>query len=114
MHELSIVMSIVDLAEKQVQQAGASQVESIELEIGELAGIEMQALDFAWSSAVRHTVLENAERIILSVNGKARCLECEREYEMHTLYEQCPRCQSFFSDILQGKELRVKALTVSS
>ncbi len=112
MHELSIISSIVNIAEEQVQKAQASRVTEIELEIGELAGVEWQALDFAWDVGVKESVLENAKRHIDKVIGKARCLECDTEFEMHALFDTCPNCQSFFNDILQGKELRVKALTV--
>lgn len=60
MHELSIVLSIVDIAEQQVALNDAQSVEEIELEIGQLAGVEWDALDFAWEAATKHTVLEKA------------------------------------------------------
>lgn len=47
MHELSIVMSILDIAQKQANMAQAKVVEEIELEIGELSGIEKMSFDFA-------------------------------------------------------------------
>jgi len=113
MHELSIVKSIIELAENQVIEKGASSVESIELEIGQLSGVDLDALDFAWSCAVRNTVLQNAKRLINQVHGLARCQECRLEFNMHTYYTSCPNCESFFSEILRGKELRVKTLTVT-
>lgn len=113
MHELSIVMSIVRIAEQQVQQAGAQVVEEIELDIGELAGIEPSALDFAWEAAVRETVLAKARRTIHHIPGKARCAECEQEYRLNQYYDPCPYCQNPFHQILSGRELRVRALTVS-
>lgn len=112
MHELSIVKSIVDIAEDQVQKAGARAVEKIELEIGYLAGVEWQALDFVWEMGVKESVLERSERQIDRIPGKARCMECGQEYQMQELYDACPQCNSYFNEILQGKELRVKALTV--
>ena len=53
-------MGIVDIAEKETAKAKANKVELIELEIGTLAGIEFDSLDFVWSSAVKDTVLEHA------------------------------------------------------
>ncbi len=113
MHELSIVQSIVEIAEEQVRQAGARQVDSIELDIGQLAGIEWSSLDFAWEAAVRHTVLQNADRLVRRVPGKAKCLECQKEFNIGALYDACPHCQAHFHQILSGQELRVCALTVS-
>ncbi len=113
MHELSIVMSIVDIAEEQVRQHQAKLVESIDLDIGSLASIEMEALNFAWQSAVKQTVLSGAERRINHIQARARCLECDHEHEVASLFEACPRCGSIFSELLQGKELRVRSLVVA-
>ena len=52
MHEMSIVMSIVNIAEKEAQKAHVSQFAAIDMEIGTLAGIEFDALDFVWQAAV--------------------------------------------------------------
>ena len=64
MHELSIVLSIVDIADEQVRKTGARQVEQIDLDIGALSGVELDALDFAWDAGVKDTVLEKAQRNI--------------------------------------------------
>ena len=113
MHELSIVLSIVDIAEQEVHKAGARRVEHIELDIGVLAGVESSALDFAWQSAVQKTVLEKAQRTIHHVAGKARCSDCQREYQLESYYDPCPYCESPFHETLSGRELRVRSLTVT-
>ena len=113
MHELSIVMGIIDIAEEQVQKAHAKNVDSIELQIGSMAGIEMDALDFSWQAAVKNTVLENAERIIDHVPAKAKCSNCDHEFMIHEPFDPCPICDNHFITFLQGKEMRVKALVVS-
>ena len=112
MHELSIIYNIIDIAEEHLKKSGASTISKIELEIGTLAGVEWQALDFAWDVGVQRSVLENADRQIHKVEGKARCLECETVFEVQNLFDACPNCNSFFNEILQGKELNVKALTL--
>jgi hydrogenase nickel incorporation protein HypA/HybF len=112
MHELSVAMGIVKIAETETQKAGAREVEAIELEIGTLAGIEFRALDFVWPVAVRDTVLEKAEKRVEVVEGKARCMDCDTVYEIKRFYDPCPECSSNLKHILQGKELRVKALEV--
>ena len=113
MHELSIVLSIVDIANEQVRKARARKVDSIDLDIGTLAGIEMEALDFAWDAAVNRTVLAKAKRHINHIQARARCLDCGEVFEIQQLFDACPRCGNLFSELLRGKELRVRALTVS-
>lgn len=113
MHEVSVVLSIVDIADQEVRKAKAERVDSIELEIGTLSGVEMEAFDFAWEISVKDTVVENAERKIHRTRAKARCADCGHIFYTRTLFDDCPRCGQPFHEILSGRELRVKALTVS-
>ncbi len=113
MHELSIAMGIVKIAEDACSKEKANRVDVIELEIGELAGIEKSSLDFAWPIATKDTSLQYSEREITWIDGKAECLDCGKSYDLHSLYDGCPNCGSYFKDIKSGKELRVKSLIVS-
>ena len=113
MHELSIVMSIVDIAQEQAQKAKASAIDEIELDIGTLSGIEMEALEFAWKEGVRETLLEHAVKKINHIQGKAICMDCKAEFEINNYYDACPVCGEHLINIIQGKELRVKSLVIS-
>ena len=112
MHELSVALGIVKIAEDETRKANAKVVTAIELQIGTMAGIELASLDFAWPVAVKDTVLEHANKDIDLVPAKARCLECQTEFNLEHIFDACPKCNSYFKDIYQGKELRVKALEV--
>ena len=113
MHELSIAMGIVDIAEKETAKVKATKVDLIELEIGTLAGIELDSLDFVWSSAVKDTVLENAIKKINVIHGEAKCSDCETIFKLDNIYDACPNCNSYLKGIMKGKELLVKSLEVS-
>ncbi|MCX2720361.1 hydrogenase maturation nickel metallochaperone HypA [Lentiprolixibacter aurantiacus] len=110
MHEMSIAMSIVKIAEEEARKANVRHFSAIDLEIGTLAGIEFDALDFVWEAAVQQTVLEKAEKRIIKIPGRARCADCNEEYPVSFIYDNCPSCGSYLKSILQGKELRVKSL----
>lgn len=113
MHELSIVMSIVETAEEKVKEHHAHVVEEIELVIGDLSGVESQALDFAWDSAVKNTVLQSAKRKIIHVPGKAKCLECDCEFDIKDQFDPCPLCGEPLLQIVQGKELQIKSMIIN-
>lgn len=113
MHELSVALGIVKIAEEETAKAKAKRVDVIELEIGTLAGIEFDSLDFVWSSAVKDTVLENATKKINIIKAKGKCLDCDTIFSIENIYDACPKCESYLKGIIQGKELRVKALEVS-
>jgi hydrogenase nickel incorporation protein HypA/HybF len=112
-HELSIVMSIIETAEQQVKQHHAQSVESIDLVIGELAGVDKHALDFAWDVAVKNTVLQTAERNIIRKEGLAKCLECDCEFHVKEIYEPCPLCGQHLLHIVQGKEFQIKSMVLN-
>ena len=112
MHELSIALGIVKIAEDETSKAKASKVTKIELEIGVLSGIEIDSLNFIWEFAVKDSILELAEKEISIIPGKGKCVDCDTEFDMENIYDCCPNCNSYFKEILKGKELRVKALEV--
>jgi hydrogenase nickel incorporation protein HypA/HybF len=113
MHELSIVMGIVDIAENEVKKADAYVIEEIEIDIGCLSTIEMNAFEFAWQQAVKQTVLEKTIKKINRIPGKATCMDCDASFRLQNLYDACPVCGQHLLNIVEGKELRVRSLIVS-
>ncbi len=112
MHEFSIAMDIVDIATSSARKEAATVVKEIEIEIGQLSGVVMEALEFSLEAAVKGTIIENARRNLIIVAGKARCTQCLTEYDTDTLFKPCPMCQACAPDVIQGRELRVKSLIV--
>lgn len=112
MHELSIAYSIVSLAEEQARERQAKVIEELELEIGYLSGVEIQTLDFALQSAVKGSMLENARIVTHRIEGEARCGDCESLFAAGSLFTPCPRCGSYVTKIIKGKELRVKSIVI--
>jgi hydrogenase nickel incorporation protein HypA/HybF len=112
MHELSLVMGIIELAELEAAERSATIVEEIVLNIGELSGVEMSSFDFAWDQAVKNTILDGTKRIINRIPGKGRCLDCNTEFSLHQYYDPCPNCGEHLIQVISGKEMKVKTLTL--
>jgi len=112
MHELSIAMSIVEICTEEVSKAEAKKVTSVELEVGTLSGIEIDALEFSWDVAIKDSPVEGAQLLINKVEAIAKCIDCGNEYQIDSLYTTCPTCNSFRNDISKGKELFIKSLNV--
>ncbi len=111
MHEFSIALSIVEIADEEAKKANAI-VEKIELEIGELSGVELDALNFVWEAAVKNSVLAEAEKNIRIIKGEASCLDCGHQYPALQFFSQCPACSSMMTTLTRGRELKVKAITL--
>jgi len=110
MHELSIATEIISIAEQSARQARCQKINEMELEIGTISGIEVEALETALSIVSRGTMLEKAKIVIHRIQGKARCEECGHEFALDLPFMPCPLCQSVHVVILQGKESHIKTL----
>ena len=67
MHELSIAISIVESAEEAARTNQATMISKVEVEIGSMAGVETEALLFAWDAAVQGTMAQGC--CIVSFGG---------------------------------------------
>lgn len=113
MHELSIAIQIVDTVEEKAKISNATKVKEITLEIGQLSGIEIDALKFALDSAINQTILEHAIISIIEIEGKAQCNHCHTVFNTDDLYCLCPHCQQFNSQILRGQEMLFKSMVIT-
>lgn len=112
MHELSIAQSILDIVEKAAPKDKNAVVASVGLQVGELSGVEVDALQFALSIIKKDTILHKAELDIEVIKGEAECLQCKTVFAVPSYGTFCPRCSSYSMTILKGRELRVLNIVV--
>ena len=110
MHELSIAMSIVEMAEEEAEQRGA-QVSAVHLKLGALAGVVKGALLSSYEIACEGTGLEGSRLVIEEVPVVVYCSQCLAARPLVSIQMfVCPECGSPASKILEGRELQVFAL----
>lgn len=112
MHELTLCMSLLASIQAHSHKNKVNQIKKIMLEVGELAGVELEALTFAFPIAARGSIAENAILEITRVQGKAWCQRCKINVIIQTLFEPCSFCGQYDYTITQGKELRIKRMEV--
>ena len=105
-------MSIVDIASDHARKDNAVRVKEIEIEVGSLSGVVVEALNFAMEAAIKNSVCESAEWKIIEIPAVAICSQTKKEYPVNDLYSQCPFCKKYGHELLFGRELRVKSLLV--
>jgi hydrogenase nickel incorporation protein HypA/HybF len=69
MHELSIAMSIVEVASEEAQRQGGVRVESVHLKLGALSGVVKDALLFSWDLACEDSPIAGAKLEIEEARG---------------------------------------------
>ncbi len=106
MHELALMESIVEAVEAKVHPA---RVGRLRLQIGQLAGVLPETIQFCFALCARGTALDGARLEIDEVCGRGRCRRCGSELVMETSADPCP-CGSAEVDVTGGRELRIATL----
>lgn len=104
MHELGITQNIVGIV---ADHAKGRRVKRVVLEIGTLAGIMTDAIEFCFDVVTRGTALEGARLEIQRIEARAKCRSCGTEFVQETLFSPCS-CGSHNVARLSGEELKVK------
>ena len=112
MHEFSIALSIIEMVTQRAEAADAKAVNEIEIEVGELSGVVLDAMEFAMESAIKGTMAAKATVVFHFIRGRGKCHGCAEEFDLQNVFDPCPFCGAFNPEIVQGKELRVKAINV--
>ncbi|MBN1158186.1 MAG: hydrogenase maturation nickel metallochaperone HypA [Bacteroidales bacterium] len=110
MHEFSIAQHIIEIALQTAKEHDVDQISSVEVEIGQAAGVVIEALEFAWESVVRDTPLQDAALTIKIIPVSVVCRTCGMNYSPRELLDLCPQCGDMNPEIIRGKELRVSAI----
>ena len=111
MHELSIAMSMIEMATEEAARQGDARVSALHLKLGPLSGVVKEALLFSYEVASQGTPLEGSQLVIEEVPVTVYCHECEQERAIESIQRFCcPVCGTLTSDVVQGKELLVVGL----
>lgn len=113
MHELSIAMSIVELAQEESARRGGVQIKAVHLRLGLLSGVMKEALLSSYEMACDNTLLEGSQLVVEEVAVIVFCQVCKGERPVHsTQMFCCSECGTPTGEIVRGKELLVVGLEV--
>ncbi len=112
MHELSIAMSIVEMAQEEADLRGVT-IDAVHIEVGPLSGVVAEALLFSYEVACYGTPLEGSQLLIKEVPIEVYCPACDAQKTLTSMqWFYCPECGSPTSEVVHGKELMITALEV--
>jgi hydrogenase nickel incorporation protein HypA/HybF len=112
MHELSIAMSIIEMAQEEAGRRDVT-IDAVYLDLGPLSGVVADALLFSYEIACSGTALEGSRLVIKSVPIEVYCPACKAPKILSSMqWFCCPECATPTSEIIHGKELVITALEV--
>lgn len=110
MHELSVTRNIVAIVS---DRAKGRRVSKVKLQVGKLAGIEVQAVRFCFDLCTEGTPLEGSTLVVDEVDGQATCEACGAEVTIDVPRGVCECEKRGRLRIERGEELLIKEMEVS-
>ena len=111
MHELSIALSMIDMAVEEAERRGNARVQALHLRLGPLSGVVKDALVFAYDVASQDTPLSGSRLEIEEIPVVVFCPECRRELVLEDIRDfSCPACGTVATQLVSGRELELAAL----
>ena len=112
MHEMSLAEGVLDLIERNAAEQGFARVLSVQLEIGQLAGVDIDAMRFSFDAVTSGTLAADATLDIRAAPGEAWCMACSRGVEISRRGDPCPYCGSYQLQVTGGNDMMLKSLEV--
>jgi hydrogenase nickel incorporation protein HypA/HybF len=112
MHELSIANAILDAVRQEAEKHPGARVVKVAVRIGELAGVDPEALDFGFTALVKGTELDPLALEIEALPRCNRCRQCGETFAVSDARVACPACGSAESVMVSGDELELAYLEV--
>ena len=115
MHELSIVLSIIDEIAEQSEARDLHDIEVVHLKVGVFSGVDPHALLFAWELACEGTPFERSRLEIEIVPLIIHCAVCRQDRTPPSVCQlYCPQCETPSESIVTGRELELVSLEVAA
>lgn len=112
MHEVSLAGGILNVVEQTRARDPFERVTLLRLEVGALAGVELESLRFALSSIAPDTCLAGASIEIDTPSATAWCMACSQSVTIASRLDACPHCGGYQLQPTSGTELRVVDMQV--
>ena len=113
MHELSIALSMIEMATEEAGRRGGARVSALYVRLGPLSGVVKDALLFSYEIASNGTPLESSRLVIEDVPVVIYCGECRAERLLESIQRFCcPVCGTLSSEVLTGRELEFRAMEI--
>ena len=106
-----VTESILEIALRNAEQAGAERITDIFLVIGELSSIVDDSVCFYWGIINEGTVAEGSSLHFRRIPAEFSCQECGCQFGLQENL-LCPNCDSSQATIIAGREFFLESLEV--
>jgi hydrogenase nickel incorporation protein HypA/HybF len=112
MHELAVTQSILDIALRNAEKAGAKRITGINLVLGSLASVVDESVQFYWDMLSDGTIAKGAQLNFTRIPTEMRCFDCGQVFTPGDATFACPACRGERVHVTKGEELRIDSIDV--
>jgi len=105
MHELSLAQCICETVSPLI--GGDQRVVSIVVEVGPLAGVQPESLEYCFGIVAAENGLGGATLDLRELEAAATCPACGREFALRFMWDACPDCGHVPVTVEGGREFRI-------
>jgi hydrogenase nickel incorporation protein HypA/HybF len=109
---MALAESVLEIVERTARSHGAKRVRTVRLEIGVMAQVEIEAMEFAFEVVQRGSVAEGAALVVTEVPGTAWCMQCSDSIPIAARGDGCPCCGSAQLQVTGGDRMRVADIEI--
>ena len=110
MHELGIANSLLQLAREEAQRHPGARIRRLRVRIGELSGVNADALSFGFEVLARDSGLTGLTLDIEYAPRQQHCPACDHTFVVRDYDITCPACGAAETKFASGDELEVVSL----
>ncbi len=110
MHELGIATAVLQQVEAEFRRRPGARFTKVGLRIGEVSGVDPEALSFGFEALVKDTRWEGLALEIDYCPRQQRCLGCGAVFQARDMNTDCPRCGELNTICVSGNELDIAYL----
>lgn len=110
MHELSIVMSLMELCEQHAKENDVQSVTKVSVKIGKQSGVEPELLRSSFDTFKQGTICDKAEFDLHLQEVVVKCRDCEAESVVENFNYICAECNSTNVEAIAGQEMHLMSL----
>lgn len=112
MHEMAMANSVLDAVRAESLRFPGGKICEVGVRIGELAGVDPEAMRFCFEVLVQGTELEPLALRIEFCPRRHQCIGCGHTFQASADDALCPRCQEPGAVFVGGDELELAYLEV--
>jgi hydrogenase nickel incorporation protein HypA/HybF len=112
MHELTVLVELVDMVERAMNENNIEKIDTVVIQIGQLSSIVPRYMREYYPNATCGSKLEDSKLKIEMIPGNGMCHHCNKVFNVVKNKGKCPLCNADDWELLSGQEFMLKEIYI--